>query len=69
MKRLSFNIGNKKLPVWKQNLHVLWFGNFVAGLGFSLITPFMSLFIDTLGKFSRTELNLWSGVTFSSTFF
>lgn len=68
MKHLSFIKGNKKLPVWQQNLRVLWFGNFVAGLGFSLITPFMSLFIDTLGNFSRTELNLWSGVTFSSTF-
>lgn len=57
-----------KNPVWKQNLHVMWFGNFVAGLGFSLITPFMSLFIDTLGKFNQAQLNLWSGVAFSSTF-
>lgn len=61
---------NKKrnLPEWQQNLHVLWFGNFMAGIGFSLITPFMSLYIDSLGKFSQVQLNLWSGITFSSTF-
>ncbi|MFD1465679.1 multidrug efflux MFS transporter [Lapidilactobacillus mulanensis] len=57
-----------KLPEWQQNLHVLWFGNFMAGVGFSMITPFMSLYIDSLGKFSRVQLNLWSGITFSSTF-
>ncbi|GEL13124.1 hypothetical protein FC15_GL000394 [Lapidilactobacillus concavus DSM 17758] len=58
----------RKLPEWQQNLHVLWFGNFMAGIGFSLITPFMSLYIDSLGKFSQVQLNLWSGITFSSTF-
>lgn len=55
-------------PQWQQNLHILWFGNFMAGIGFSMITPFMSLYIDTLGKFNNVQLNLWSGLTFSSTF-
>jgi len=53
---------------WEQNLLVLWFGNFMAGVAFSLIMPFMSLYIDTLGHFSQLELNFWSGLTFSSTF-
>lgn len=54
--------------VWEKNLQVLWFGTFMAGIGFSLVMPFMSLYIDTLGHFSNQELNFWSGITFSSTF-
>lgn len=53
---------------WEQNLFVLWFGTFMAGVAFSLIMPFMSLYIDTLGDFSKTELNFYSGITYSSTF-
>ncbi|WP_159722751.1 multidrug efflux MFS transporter [Enterococcus sp. CSURQ0835] len=53
---------------WQKNLIVLWFGTFMAGVGFSLVMPFMSLYIDTLGHYSSTQLNFWSGITFSSTF-
>lgn len=41
----------------------------MAGVGFSLIMPFMSLYIDTLGDFNRAELSFWSGLTYSATFF
>lgn len=54
--------------VWEKNLIVLWFGTFMAGIGFSLVMPFMSLYIDTLGNFSSQALNLWSGLAFSATF-
>ena len=53
---------------WEQNLIVLWFGNFMAGVAFSLIMPFMSLYIDTLGNFTTAQLSLWSGLTYSITF-
>ncbi|MDG2981808.1 multidrug efflux MFS transporter [Latilactobacillus curvatus] len=53
---------------WEQNLTVLWFGNFMAGVAFSLIMPFMSLYIDTLGNFTTAQLSLWSGLTYSITF-
>lgn len=53
---------------WEQNLFVLWFGTFMAGIGFSLVMPFMSLYIDTLGSYTTSQLNFWSGITFSSTF-
>lgn len=62
------NFFSKNKPQWKRNLQVLWFGNFMIGIGFSMITPFMSLYIDELGHFSKAQLNLWSGVVFSSTF-
>lgn len=47
---------------------VLWLGTFVTGMGFSMIMPFMSLYIDTLGTFNKQQLTFWSGITFSSTF-
>lgn len=53
---------------WKKNLIVLWFGTFMTGIGSSLISPFISLYIGTLGNYSKTELNIWSGLIFSSTF-
>ncbi len=58
----------RKRENWERNLLVLWFGTFMAGAGFSLVMPFMSLYIDTLGDFSASQLNFWSGITFSSTF-
>ena len=56
------------MPEWKRNLRVLWFGNFIVGMGFQLIMPFMSLYIKSLGHFNRMQLNLWSGIVFSATF-
>lgn len=53
---------------WQRNLVVLWFGTFMTGIGSSLIAPFISLYISTLGNYSKTELNIWSGLVFSSTF-
>lgn len=54
----------RKRETWEQNLFVLWFGTFMAGIGFSLVMPFMSLYIDTLGNYSTAQLNFWSGLTF-----
>ncbi|KRN28947.1 multidrug resistance efflux pump [Lactobacillus selangorensis] len=53
---------------WIQNLWVLWFGNFITGLEFSMTMPFMALFIDTLGHFNNWSLNLLSGAAFAITF-
>ncbi|MCP9329694.1 multidrug efflux MFS transporter [Liquorilactobacillus satsumensis] len=54
--------------LWEKNLIVLWIGTFMAGIAFSLVMPFLSLYIDTLGKFSSAQLNLYSGLTYSATF-
>ena len=53
----------RKREPWEQNLFVLWFGTFMAGIGFSLVMPFMSLYIDTLGSYTTSQLNFWSGIT------
>jgi len=55
-------------PLYKRNLVVLWIGNFTSGIGMSIVQPFMPLFIDTLGNFSRSELTFWSGLIISGTF-
>ncbi len=57
----------KKREPWQQNLFVLWFGTFIAGIAFSIM-PFLSLYVNTLGNFSKSQLSLYSGLTYSSTF-
>ncbi|GBG94215.1 major facilitator superfamily transporter [Ligilactobacillus salitolerans] len=58
----------QQLPLWRQNLYVLWFGVFMTGMGMSEIMPFLSLFIAELGDFSKEQLSLYSGLIFAVTF-
>lgn len=53
---------------WEKNLFVLWFSVFVTGMAFSEIMPFMSLYVDTLGQFTKGQLNLYAGLIFSVTY-
>lgn len=53
---------------WRQNLTVLWFGTFMAGIGFSEVMPFLSLYVDTMGNFSHDQLSLYSGLAFAATY-
>lgn len=58
----------KEKPIWKRNLFVLSIAVFIAGIAFSEIMPFLSLYINTLGNFSHQQLNFWSGIVYSGTF-
>lgn len=58
----------EKTPVWEKNLRVSAVSVFLAGIAFSEITPFLSLYIDTLGKFTHQELSFWSGTVFSAVY-
>lgn len=53
---------------WRRNLAVLWLGTFIAGMGFSEIMPFLSLYVDDLGTFTKGQLTMYSGVTYAVTF-
>ncbi|GAP00201.1 MFS transporter [Fructobacillus ficulneus] len=53
---------------WKRNVWIVWFAVFMTGVAFSEILPFMSLYIDTLGHFSKTELTFYSGAAFAVNF-
>ena len=56
------------LPTWQRNLYVLWFGVFMTGIGFSEVMPFLSLYVDTLGHFTKNQLTFYSGAAFAITF-
>ena len=53
---------------WQRNLAVLWLGTFIAGMGFSEIMPFLSLYVDDLGSFTKGQLTIYSGMTYAVTF-
>lgn len=53
---------------WHKTFYTLWLGCFITGMGYSMTMPFISLFINELGNFSRFELNIYSGLAFAMTF-
>lgn len=53
---------------WKLNLFVTWIGCFLTGAAFSLVMPFLPLYVELLGVSSPEKLNFWSAAVFSITF-
>lgn len=53
---------------WKRNLAIAWIGCFLTGAAFSLVMPFLPLYIEQLGVSGHSALNMWSGLVFSITF-
>lgn len=53
---------------WKRNFRILWFGSLITNLGNAMTLPFIILFIETLGDFTKTELNLLGAAAFSLTY-
>ncbi|MFC6206745.1 multidrug efflux MFS transporter [Levilactobacillus tongjiangensis] len=58
-----------KTEQWRRNLAVLWLGTFIAGMGFSEIMPFLSLYVEGLGHFTKGQVTIYSGLTYAATFF
>lgn len=52
---------------WKRNLWLLWVGSLVTSASYSMVVPFLPLFLLKIGVHHHTSL--WSGVLFSSAFF
>lgn len=46
----------------------MWFANFFIAASMTMILPFISLFIESLGNFSDSYVQSWSGWTFGITF-
>ena len=60
----------KDMPAsWRRTFLTLWLGCFITGLGFSMTMPFMALYIESFGHYSRTQINFYSGLAFSVTYF
>jgi MFS transporter, DHA1 family, multidrug resistance protein len=55
------------MPRWKINLWVLWIGVFFTAASFSMVIPFLPIFLLQIGVHENTEM--WSGLIYSSAFF
>ena len=46
----------------------MWFSNFLVSATMTMIMPFLSLYINTMGDFSESYVQKWSGLVFGATF-
>ncbi|OQO70846.1 multidrug transporter [Enterococcus villorum] len=53
---------------WKKNLFVAWIGCFFTGASFSLVMPFIPVYVEQLGT-PRDQVELFSGLAISVTAF
>ena len=51
---------------WERNLYSLWFGQFVAMVGLTMVMPFLPLYIRELGVTGEEAVKLWSGVIYAA---
>ena len=47
---------------WQKNLFAIFIAEFLVIMGHSSVTPFMPLFIQTLGDFTSVEVAFWAGI-------
>ena len=53
---------------WKRNFYFLWFGGVVSAASYTMIVPFLPVYLFDLGA-SEASIGMWSGIVFASTFF
>lgn len=53
------------IPQWRRNLYVLFGVQLLSTAGFSLVFPFLPLYIKELGVATTGSLEFWSGMVFS----
>ncbi|TQR18361.1 MFS transporter [Psychrobacillus vulpis] len=56
------------MSVQKRNFIIMWFSNFLVAGTMTMIMPFLSLYIKTMGDFSDAYVQKWSGLVFGATF-
>lgn len=54
--------------LWRRNLHILWFCSFIVGMAFSEIVPFLSLYVNSMGTFTKAQLTTYSGIVYAANF-
>lgn len=52
---------------WRRDLYVLWVCSFIVQVGFSLIMPFLPLYLEEMGVHGPA-VNMWSGIIFAANF-
>jgi MFS transporter, DHA1 family, multidrug resistance protein len=53
---------------WQKNLYSLWFAQFVAMAGLSMVVPFFPFYLRDLGVSDKESVKLWSGLLYSAPF-
>jgi DHA1 family multidrug resistance protein-like MFS transporter len=53
------------IPQWRRNLYVLFVVQILTTAGFSLVFPFLPLYIKELGVATGGSLEFWAGLVFS----
>jgi DHA1 family multidrug resistance protein-like MFS transporter len=51
---------------WQRTLWIIFFAQLVTSMGFSIIYPFLPLYVNELGTNTNISLSFWSGMVFSS---
>ena len=55
-----------KLAPWQRTLWITFVAQLVSATGFSIIFPFLPLYVASLGTQTRLSLELWAGLAFSA---
>ncbi|MDQ0344928.1 MFS family permease [Lederbergia wuyishanensis] len=56
------------INIEKRNFLIMWICNFLIAASMTMVLPFISLYIGTLGDFSHDYIQRWSGLVFGVTF-
>lgn len=51
---------------WQRTLYIIFFSQLISAMGFSLIFPFLPLYVQALGTHTSISLEIWAGLVFSS---
>ncbi|MET0785274.1 MAG: MFS transporter, partial [Paenisporosarcina sp.] len=56
------------MNIQKRNFYIMFVSNFLVAGTATMIMPFLSLYINTMGDFSDAYVQKWSGLVFGITF-
>ena len=54
------------MPLWRRNLYILTVVQLLSTAGFSLVFPFMPLYVQEVGIATGGSVEFWTGLVFSS---
>jgi len=58
--------GITNLPHWQRTLWIMFFAQMASAVGFSMIFPFLPLYVEDLGTNTDISLEFWAGMVFSA---
>ena len=52
----------------RHNFIIIFISNFIVAASATMIMPFLSLYIETMGDFTESYIQKWAGLIFAATF-